>query len=391
MNRAPRAKRLFLLLIAVIAFGATGCVQEALVEPVGTVTGRVIVPPGKDPLGIKITVAGNPGIAAYVNELGQYKLEFRKGGRYLLVARSRYYDADFTWADASVDQTNTAPDIILSEKIISEAKFLASIVDFPDATAFKVKSISPTWATSSVPLYDDGTHGDKYANDGVFTTRVANLASGYQTYQLTWTGPDGDKTVNDPHQEDTLDGKSLIVVPAPTTKIAQGKVVTSLTKVDFSEIALMSKAGARKIFLNGDGSYSMPMEGNGREYLVFRSPDFHIRALPVDLSTVSVYDVPDLTLAAKPSGEAKFILIKSDFAEVSNPTMVADFTNWQPQPMYDDGTHGDETAGDGVYTLLRTGVAPGYHKYAFNVTPTAQVRDPYQESGDSQYSILNVK
>jgi len=40
---------------------------------------------------------------------------------------------------------------------------------------------------------------------------------------------------------------------------------------------------------------------------------------------------------------------------------------------------------------MKTGVAPGYHKYAFNVTTTAQVRDPYEESGDSQYSILLVK
>lgn len=391
MNRATIAKRIFMLLIAVLAFGTTGCVQEALVEPVGTITGRIIVPPGKDPLGIKITVAGNKAITAYVNELGYYKLEFRKGGRYLLIARSRYYDADFAWVDASVDETNKAPDIILSEKIISEAKFLASIVDFPDATAFQIKSISPTWATSSVLMYDDGTHGDKYANDGVFSTRVANLASGYQTYQLTWTGPEGDKTENDPHQEDALDGKSLIVVPAPLTKIAQGKVTSTLTKVTFSEIALMSKGGARKIFLNADGTYSMPMEGNGREYLVFRSPVFHIRTRPVDLSTVTIYDVPDLALAAKGSGEALFMLVKSDFPEVTNPTLVADFTNWQPQPMYDDGTHGDEAAGDGVYSLLKTGVSPGYHKYAFNVTPTAQVRDPYQESGDSQYSILNVK
>lgn len=391
MNRTALVKRFFLLLMAVVAFGTTGCVQEALVEPVGTVTGRVIVPPAKDPLGIKITVAGNPSVYGWVNERGEYKLEFKKGGRYLLIARSRYYDVDFAWTDAWVDETNKAPDIILSEKIIGEAKFITNIVDFPEATAFKVKSISPTWATSSVSLYDDGTHGDKYANDGVFTTRVANLASGYQTYQLTWSGPDGDKDVNDPHHEDTLDGKSLIVVPSPLTKIATGKVVTSLTKVNFADIALMSKGGARKIFLNSDGTYSMPMEGNGREYLVFRSPDFHIRTRPVDLTAVSVYDVPDMALVAKGGGEALFMIIKSDFPEVANPTLVADFTNWQPQPMYDDGTHGDETAGDGVYSLLRTGVAPGYHKYAFNVTPTAQVRDPYQESGDSQYSILNVK
>ncbi|MEW6712886.1 MAG: choice-of-anchor X domain-containing protein, partial [Candidatus Riflebacteria bacterium] len=77
--------------------------------------------------------------------------------------------------------------------------------------------------------------------------------------------------------------------------------------------------------------------------------------------------------------------------EVTNPVVVADFTNWQPQQMYDDATNGDEVAGDGVYTRLFTGIAPGYHKYAFNITDTSQVKDPYQESGDSEYSIILVK
>jgi hypothetical protein len=133
------------------------------------------------------------------------------------------------------------------------------------------------------------------------------------------------------------------------------------------------------------------MEGNGREYLVFRSSNLHIRAVPVDLSTVTVYDVPPTTLSSKKAGEVKIILVKSDFAEVEDPVVVTDFTNWQPQQLYDDGTNGDEVAGDGVYTRLFTGVAPGYHKYAFNIKEDSQVKDPYQESGDSDYSIILVK
>jgi hypothetical protein len=116
-----------------------------------------------------------------------------------------------------------------------------------------------------------------------------------------------------------------------------------------------------------------------------------MRSIPVDLSTIPVYDVPVTTLSAKKSGEVRLMMIKSDFSETVNPMAVADFTNWQPQQLYDDGTNGDEVAGDGVYTRLFTGVAPGYHKYAFNITTTSQVKDPYQESGDSEYSIILVK
>ena len=174
-------------------------------------------------------------------------------------------------------------------------------------------------------------------------------------------------------------------------RIARGQVTSSLTGVNYAEVVLATKAGSRRINVDSDGKYSMPMEGNGKEYLVFRSITFHIRAIPVDLSTIPIFDVPTTTLSAKAAGEVKFMLIKKDFQDVTNPTVVTDYGNWQPQPLYDDGTHGDEAAGDGVYTLLQTGVAPGYHKYAFNITTTNQVRDPYQESGDSQYSIVLVK
>ncbi|RCK78967.1 MAG: hypothetical protein OZSIB_0518 [Candidatus Ozemobacter sibiricus] len=381
---------LVLLALSLLTLG-TGCVQEKLVIPVATVTGKIVVPPAKDPLGVKVSVAGNPGISTYVNERGEFKLEFRTPGRYLLVCRGQQYDVDFVWVDAVLEETVSVGNVYLSEKIVGEAKWIATIVDFPDATGFKVKSLDPRWATDTIPMYDDGTHGDKIANDGIYTTRAQNLYTGSQLYSIIWMKDTEANEVKDPHREFERNGKSEIIVREPDMKVARGTVTSALTGVNYSEVVLATKMGARKINVDSDGKYAMPMEGNGKEYLVFRSPSFHIRAIPVDLTTMPIYDVPPVTLAAKGGGEAKFILIKSDFQEVVNPTVVADFTNWQPQALYDDGTNGDEVAGDGVYTRLFTRVAPGYHKYAFNITATNQVRDPYQESGDSQYSILLVK
>ncbi|MDN5280065.1 MAG: hypothetical protein PWR01_4030, partial [Clostridiales bacterium] len=251
----------------------------------------------------------------------------------------------------------------------------------------------PLWSPESQKMYDDGTHGDKLANDGIYTLRLTNLKTGSQLYSFKYTEEDGDEKTDekDPHREGYRESSSEIIIPESTVKLARGNVVSDLTGINYSEVKLSTKKGSRTIFCDSDGGYSMPMEGNGREYLVFRSSNLHIRAIPVDLTTVTVYDVPTTTLSSKKSGEVKMIMVKSDFAEVTNPVVVADFTNWQPQQMYDDGTNGDEVAGDGVYTRLFTGVAPGYHKYAFNITETSQVKDPYQESGDSDYSIVLVK
>ncbi|MBF0498736.1 MAG: carboxypeptidase regulatory-like domain-containing protein [Candidatus Riflebacteria bacterium] len=387
-----RKKLLLLVMMLAGALISTGCLQEAMVMPVGTVSGKVVVPAGKDPLGIQITVAGNAAdINTYTSATGSFTLEFPKSGRYLLIAHSRNFDPDFAWVDITVEKTVTAPDIVLSEKVVGEGKWFGTIVDFPDATGFKIKSIDPKWATDTVKMYDDGTHGDKFANDGIYTLSLNNLPTGSQQYSLIWTGKNGDKEEMDPHRESILAGKSVINIREATEKLATGRVTSTLTGVNYAEIVLATKAGTRKIFLNSDGTYDMPMEGNGREYLVFRSPNFDIRPIPVNLSTMPLYTVPDVAMVAKAPNTAKFILIKSDFPDVTNPTLVADFTNWQPQAMYDDGTHGDDVAGDGAYTLTMTNVSPGYHKYAFNLSTTSQVRDPYEESGDSQYSILLVK
>lgn len=385
-------KTIMLIVLALLALTSTGCIQEALVIPVATITGKVVVPAGKVPTGIKVTVAGE-STSSYVNEKGEYSLEFRKSGRFLLVARGRDFDVNYTWVDAEIEKTVSATDIVVDEKIVGEGLWIATIVDFPTATNFSVTSVSPLWEPDTQAMFDDGTHGDKLANDGIYTLRLTNLKTGSQQYSFKYTQNDGtEKTgIKDPHREGDRDGLSELIIPESTVKLARGQVTSDLTGINYSEVKLSTKKGSRTIFCDSDGAYNMPMEGNGREYLIFRSANLHIRAIPVDLTTVTVYDVPPTTLSAKKSGEVKMIMVKSDFAEVTNPVVVADFTNWQPQQMYDDATNGDEVAGDGVYTRLFTGIAPGYHKYAFNITDTSQVKDPYQESGDSQYSIILVK
>lgn len=385
-------KTVMALLLMLVAFTAGGCVQETMVIPVATVTGKIVVPPGKVPTGAKITVAGEKSLSSYADDRGQYSIEFRKSGRFLLIARGKDFDVNHVWVDAVSENTVTAPDIYLNEKIVGEAEFIATIVDFPEAQSFEVNSVSPVWSQATEKMYDDGTHGDKLADDGIFTLRLNNLKTGSQQYSLQYKKNDGtSKTEKDPHRENERNYVSEIYIPESSVKIARGYVSSDLVGVNYSEVKLSTKKGSRSMNLDSDGGYSFAMEGNGREYLVFRSASFNIRAIPVDLTTQTLLEVPTVAISAKRSGEVKLILVKSDFSEVDKPTVVGDFTNWQPQQMYDDGTNGDEVAGDGVYTRVFTRVAPGYKKYAFNITATNQVKDPYQESGDTTYSIIQVK
>ena len=391
-RKRPRLiKAAVVLFAAIAALISSGCIQQEIFVPVATVTGRITVPPGKDPLGIKVTTAGFPNHWSWVNEQGDYKIEYPRTGRYLLIARGRDFDVDFVWADAYLEKSVKVDTLYLREKVVGEAKWLATRIDYPDAIGFKIKSLDPVWATSTIHLFDDGTHDDRLSDDGIYTSRLSNLPTYSQLYSLIWIGPDGEKEVKDPHAERERINRSEILVKEAGMKVARGMVTSALIGVNYSEVILSTKGGARRINLDSDGSYSLAMEGNAREYLVFRSTNFHIRAIPVDLTTIPIYDVPTITLVPKASGELKVILVKSDFQTVKNPTVVGDFTNWQPQALYDDGTNGDEVAGDGVYTRMFRNLAPGYHKYAINITQGNQVRDPYQESGDSRYSIILVK
>jgi len=63
--------------------------------------------------------------------------------------------------------------------------------------------------------------------------------------------------------------------------------------------------------------------------------------------------------------------------------------------MYDDGTHGDEVAGDGIWTLIKD-VSPGRYEYKFVIDRNTWVTDPNAVEGtDDGYggknSVLIVK
>jgi len=260
-------KTLMTILLFLMAASFSGCIQESLVIPVAVVKGKIVVPPGQVPLGVKITVAGMSSASAYADDSGGYSFELNKSGRFLLKKHGRDFDVNYAWVDVETEKTVSAPDISLDTKIVGEALWVASIVDFPDATSFSIKSIEPVWSPVSAKMYDDGSHGDLLANDGIYTLRQTGLVTGSQQYAIEYTKSDGSTVTDksDPHEENKRNSKSELYIIESTVKLARGDVTSDLNSVDYSAVKLATKKGSRSMFLNTDGSYSFAMEGNGIE------------------------------------------------------------------------------------------------------------------------------
>ena len=85
-------------------------------------------------------------------------------------------------------------------------------------------------------------------------------------------------------------------------------------------------------------------------------------------------------------------------------TLAGDFNRWggtadgkyDPtiDKMYDDGTHGDRNAGDGIWTIIKE-LPPGRYQYKYVVDGISWYLDPANpetaEEGGFSNSVVNVK
>lgn len=386
-------KIIFMFMLMTIAVFNAGCIQEKTFVPVSVIKGTIKVPSGKVATGVKIRVAGESNYA-YANEKGAYSIEMKKEGHFLLMAYGIDFDVNFAWVDSVLEDTVTAPDIRLNSKIVGESIWMANTVDYPNASAFKIKAISPSWQ-SDEKMYDDGTHGDIVAGDGIFTLRKNNLISGLQQYKIVSTENGSDKTSNDPNAEQYYNSNSTIYIAESSVKTVSGYVTAEAATDVFSTVKVASNKGARSVYANSSGQFTFDVQGTGKEYLVFRSPSFEIQTKVIDLSKSSTLNVGEISLTPKVARRVKMVCIRSEFSDASGePFVMGDFNNWRQDQMFDDGTYGDEVAGDGVYTRVYEDVSyTGSEslKYQFCVNGTSKVRDPYEESHDGDYSTITMK
>lgn len=383
---------------ALLSYGCLGQpIQSYLIEPRAFVKGKVAVPPGKDPLGVKVQVAGkdasvkyfeNPYFT-YADENGNFSLELRNGGRYLLFARGRDFNINYGWVDAILEQSVTATDITLTEKVMGEALFMASLVDLEEVDTPTVCIKAPETATGTFPMYDDGTHGDRVPGDKVWTCLLNGLTSGRIEYKLKNKG----KEITDTYQEMTLNENSVINVKPSQVRQVQGDILLlnssgSERLANFQGLSVSCNRGTRSATVNSDGTFQLPISGPGKVPLVFKGSAFEKKAILVDVSSEGNVVVPTVVLQEKKTGEARFIVTTADFPGMTTPKILGDFSSYAPVALYDDGTHGDEVAGDGVFTLLSRNLTSGILTYQIMPFDLA-MRDPYEEgSADVSSTVL---
>ncbi len=113
------------------------------------------------------------------------------------------------------------------------------------------------------------------------------------------------------------------------------------------------------------------------------------------------YVKPRLPAPHKVEGGIKFQFYAPSARYVN---LAGDFNGWAGTAngrfdpsigrMYDDGTHGDDVAGDGVWTII-VPLKPGVYQYKFVVDGTAWYLDPSNpetiQSGPYTNSLLRVE
>lgn len=257
----------------------------------------------------------------------------------------------------------------------------------------KIKGAFNGW--TSVAMYDDGTNGDVTASDSVWTA-VLYMDAG--TYEWGVTGDrsfvndgwliQGDNRSVTVASDGTVTGDTSYGIPVPAEEFDVTFTITDSTgsyldielKGEFTGWSLVQlyDDGTNGDVTAGDsvwtavipvaaGSYEWgAIENDGSEWGIWLIVGSN-RVLTVNEDgtyTGADYGIP--APAAVTYSVTFTINIDPDFKFYDNPDEVIDsvevkggFNSWALVPAYDDGTNGDTTASDGVWTCVIDDVAPG--------------------------------
>ncbi|MFH1681326.1 MAG: carbohydrate-binding module family 20 domain-containing protein [Candidatus Eisenbacteria bacterium] len=156
------------------------------------------------------------------------------------------------------------------------------------------------WTPNKVRMYDDGTQGDEKAGDGIWSAAFEFPAGSRVEYKYTDSGAEG---VWSPSEEFPVENRAVDVRPAA----GEARVVTR------------DVFGTKEAAPPAPRAVEAPAGGGARIPVLFTCD-----------------------AAGRKVADAIYI--------VGNQTELAD---WTPNKvrMYDDGTHGDEEAGDGIWSV----------------------------------------
>lgn len=256
---------------------------------------------------------------------------------------------------------------------------------------------NPQWNNAADPMYDDGTHGDLTANDGIYSldatiSNPSGSGEGNDFYEWkvftcgNWdpSYPPGNNSFFRANIGDTvtftLDTNSYAdgAYPAQNIHNVTGDIVpavgftavgdwqgwnnsnpvTALTDMGggiWEYTATVADTGPHlgKVSITGSAPNWHGYDANGRH---FNTPD------NINFST-SVADEQVLFQLDLNTGR---LLVETQSPPAPTPPCLAgSFQGWNnaSHPMFDDGTNGDLTNGDGIYSLDFTVAAAGNYEW----------------------------
>ncbi|MGD8398647.1 MAG: hypothetical protein PVG11_07305, partial [Anaerolineae bacterium] len=237
------------------------------------------------------------------------------------------------------------------------------------------------WGTSD-PLYDDGTHGDLVPDDGVFAAEVTIATVG----RYEWKVGLADWSVSYPTTGNswcvTTVANQVLRFTFDSNTYADGWLPdVNIIGVD-DGVDIWTAVGDWQGWNNADPATAMSHIGYGRYYLAYQVPIAGSHeykavvtgswdALGADNRSINASTVPFDTTTA---GEWVYFMADTATGRVDvhvpgtppvSPWYVrGDFNGWgTTDPMYDDGTHGDLVADDGVFSAEVTIATAGRYEW----------------------------
>ena len=270
--------------------------------------------------------------------------------------------------------------------------------------AVEYKGAATNWET--VPMYDDGTNGDATAGDNVWSVTIENIPAG--THEWGAIENDGSEygiwLINGPNPAFTLDedlltyhGHTNYIIPVPAGEMDVTFTITDHTWMieDVMVKGSMSGWGVFQAYDdgtngdvtagdhvwtaqyttpngdyqwgaidtdNGDGTICVACDGSDGwgTWLMEGHPNPEFSVLNGALDGVTSWVLPPDSAVSE--GVVKFT-VHDGTEEWTDLMWKGSPTDWAVVQMYDDGTNGDETAGDHVWTATVPAVMAGAHQW----------------------------
>ena len=247
------------------------------------------------------------------------------------------------------------------------------------------------WNNSSDPMYDDGTHGDLLAGDGVYSLSLSIASPGTQFWKAVECGNWGNAHPASNSWVITSAANQTVTFTFDTNDYSANAGIALLPSANIVNVSgdtlptSFTAVGSFQGWNNADPNTLMEDMGNGFYRLVYTipSPGSYIgkvvatgtwNAFGADGRSSDALNISFTT--TEPEQDVVFlldsfsgrVLIAPAASSAGTWCVAGGFNGWSPDstPLYDDLRYGDLLGGDGIFTTELVMPVPG--RYEFKIT-----------------------